>query len=207
MAPYRRDGVGAGGRHALFVQVSDGGTWRALDLRMLLGPAGAFVLATVLFTSQYLIDDFYLVEPLRHIIYYHSRFWFIRRVRLLLERRDILGVSTESRRRRQRTTYTWEQRLVLIHVSGLIVPMGNWRRDQLRVFNQEASEIAKDLQCRWFAGPHASRLVVKVKHGFASVKHQRMRREGFLDHYLMYTASVLVVGSVFALLYFLVLAR
>jgi hypothetical protein len=139
-----------------------------LDSRTLPVAWSLLALAVVLFAARALTNSFYLVDPARHVIYSHFQFLFIRRVRLLLERKDILGVSTEARQRRTRYSSWWEQRVVLIGANGHVLPLGNWRRDALWVSNDAAQQLAKQIDCQWYEAPDNSQLLVKMKDGVAS---------------------------------------
>jgi hypothetical protein len=122
----------------------------------------------VLLAVRLLTDNFYLIDSARHAIYYHFEVAWFRRVRLLLERRDIVGTSTQSRWRSSRSgsrrswKYSWyEHRVVVIDTRGWVVPMTNWQQEALWDCNNEASDLAKKLDSAWFEMPEDSRLIVK----------------------------------------------
>ena len=102
---------------------------------------------------------------MNHTVYYHFWFLFVRRVTLLLEGKDIITVSTESRRRRVRYTSWWEQRVVVLAADARVVPMSNWQRDGVWACNNFASELAKKLGCKHLEVPEDTDVRVAVEAG------------------------------------------
>lgn len=112
-----------------------------------------------------LTDNYFLIDPKQHAIYYHFHFLFIRRVRLLAERQDIVATTVETRYRRTKYRRWWEHRAVLIDASGRVVPMSNWQRDALSESNDVAADLAKQLGCRNYEVADQRRLVVTPGNG------------------------------------------
>lgn len=130
--------------------------------------AGAFVLVG----ARAATDNFYLIDRARHVVYFHARFLWFRRVRLFLDRADVYAASVESRKRRRQDwsfrfawNTWWEERVVLIDRRGRLVPMSNWGKDTLWTANNDAKEIAAALGCQWFESPDDGRLVVRLNAG------------------------------------------
>jgi len=93
--------------------------------------AGAFVLVG----ARAATDNFYLIDRARHVVYFHARFLWFRRVRVLLDRADVYTASVES----------------------------NWGRDALWTANNEAKQLAQTLACQWFESPDGGQLIVRMK--------------------------------------------
>jgi hypothetical protein len=140
------------------------------EVRSWTGPVFLLVGASILAVARLLTDNFYLVDPARHLVYYHFRFAFFRNVRLLLERKDITAVTTQAQYRRTRYSSWWEYRVVLVDTRGNVLPLSNWRRDALWNCNNDASDLAKKLECEWHAAPDQSRLVISVQNGTTTTK-------------------------------------
>ncbi len=144
----------------------------AIDWR---GPVLLGAGAAMLFGLRLLTDNFYLVDPERHIVYFHSQFGFFRRVRLLVEPRDVVAISVQTRWRLAMTNdwewdlpqsrTWWDHRIALIDTRGRILPFSDWRADGLWPSNNDAAELAKKLGCRWFQTPEQSALAVTRQGG------------------------------------------
>jgi hypothetical protein len=144
-------------------------TWRVPESPALILPGILLAMGVVLCLARALTDDFYLVDPKRHLVYGHYRFAFMRRIVLLLERKDVLAVSTASQKRQSRYSTWWEYRVALVRADGRIVPMSNWTRDGLWASNNAAQNLATELECQWVEAPEQQRLVVTMKDGVPSV--------------------------------------
>lgn len=135
---------------------------------IMIGLAIAAVAAAALWL---LTDNFFLVDPAQHLVYLHSRVLFVRRVRRLLERPDILAITVQARPRRTRYGRSWwEQRTVIVTTSGRVVPIANWRRDALWESNNTALELGKQLGCAAHEAADGSRLVVRSRGGSATIE-------------------------------------
>ncbi len=134
---------------------------------VVLGLVGA---ALVLVGARAVTDNFYLIDRAQHLVYFHAKFLWIRRVRLRLDRANAYAVSVQSRRRQRREWGShwawatwWEERVVVIDRRGRLVPMSNWAKDALWTANNQAKDIASALGCQWFESPQDGRLVVRMK--------------------------------------------
>jgi hypothetical protein len=135
----------------------------------------ALALSGLLFLARRFTDNFYLLDPERQCLYYHFKFLGFRRIRLLLTRREVLGVTTEARKRSADGGASWwEHRLVVIGKGGRVVPLSDWRKEGLGRCNREGAERATLLACPFHPAPPRSDLVVRVKGGVASVRFARM---------------------------------
>jgi len=89
----------------------------------------------------------YLVDPDRRCVYRGFRILWLDRVRLLFQQQDIFGIATEGNRFSTKYGTYWAYRVVLLSVSGSQEPLGNWRREWLKEYNEEAAKLAKMLGC------------------------------------------------------------
>jgi hypothetical protein len=152
-----------------------GGALNGADGHSIFVPTLMLFGAGALFATRVLIDNFYLVDPERHAVYFHFEFMFVRHVRLLLEQKDVAGVSVQARRRRTRYSgWWWEQRVVLIRATGRLLPMSNWRRDGLWDGNNAAKKLAAELGCSWHEAPDNACLAVTTKDGAVSVTFEEV---------------------------------
>jgi hypothetical protein len=133
---------------------------------------GFMALSAVFFVARRLTDNFYLIDPARHAVYYHFSCCFVRRVELLLERKDIAAATVESQIRKARYARWWVSRAVLVDERGRIVPVSDWERDGLQQANDTAQELAQQLGVPWHAAPEQGRLVVDAQNGAASVSFE-----------------------------------
>jgi len=161
---------------------------------------GLAVLAGLSLGLRWMTNNYYLVDPSRHAVFYHFQSLVFRSVRLLLEGKDIVATSVEARRRRSKHRSWWEHRAVLIGADGRIVPMSNWHRDDVWAANNIARDLAKQLDCPSHEAAEESRLVVKVEHGSTSVSFEpyasRMR------HPVVQVVVVVFVFVVLGLVWF-----
>lgn len=125
--------------------------------------------AVVLVGARAATDNFYLIDRAQHLVYFHAKFLWFRRVRVLLEQANVYATSVESRKRVSRHGRSWgwetwwEERTVVIDRRGRLVPMSNWGRDTLWTANNEARAIATAMGCQGYESPEDSRLVVRMK--------------------------------------------
>lgn len=127
--------------------------------------------AGVLLCLRWLTNHFYLIDRARQAVYFHSQFLHIRRVRLLLERKDIHAMAVESRHQQSNRSRWWEHRAVLVDVRGQAVPLGNWERDILPAANNLARDLATKLGCAWHESPEECRLVVRNEYGRPTITY------------------------------------
>jgi hypothetical protein len=183
-----------------------------------LDPRGPILLgcgAAALFGLRLMTDDFYLVDKSRQAVVLRSQVGFWRRVRLIVERKDIVAVSVQTRWRTDSADYFfiwdwdtpasrtwWEQRVVLVDRRGRVVPFGDWARDSLWAANNEAREVATMLACRCFEMPEQAALVVTRSRGEVSVAFgaAAWHRQPGAGSWLTLVVSF-ILASVFGLLF------
>jgi hypothetical protein len=129
----------------------------------------AALLALLLFAARYFTDNYYLVDPERHLVYYHFKFLWFRTVRLLLQREDILAVATRGRPRSRRTSGWWDYQVVVVSAKGSLVPLGDWEHEGLHARNAEAERLGALLGCPCHTSPPRCKLRVKRANGKASL--------------------------------------
>ena len=178
-------------------------------LTLLLGPSGipagpvmvSLAIASGTACALWLAtDNYYLVDPAQHVVYSHFNMFFVRRVRRLLERPDILAITAQARPRRTRYGRSWwEQRAVIVTKRGRVVPITNWRRDALWDSNNTALELAKELDCQAHPAPEDSRLVVRSDHGVATIEFVSFNGITRLDPYYWGWIGVGLVIALMAL--------
>ena len=84
--------------------------------------------------------------------------WF-HRVRLLLERKDIVALATQCRRAGGRAGH-WEYRVALIGANGHRVGLTDWEEDA-ELCNDEAAKLATMLGCKADTAAPDSEMVVR----------------------------------------------
>lgn len=134
----------------------------------------AILAAVMFFALRYFTDNYYLVDPKQHLVYYHFKFLWFRRVHLLLRREDILAVSTRGRRQSSRRSTWWEYRVVVIGANGHLVPFCDWERDALSKCNAEAERLGTMLGCQSHKSPPECELHFEVSNGSVSVDFKQL---------------------------------
>jgi hypothetical protein len=168
--------------------------------------ATALALAIFFAALRLMTDSFYLIDSSRHLVYTHTRFAFRRRVRLWLERDDIIAVSTETRLIQRSYRFVAvgsyrkqpQQRVVLIGRRGQLVPLGNWKFDALWPCNNRAKELATQLGCPFREAPENCRLVVAMTHGSPVVSFTRFDWWDRLQPPMIYVVGVLAFCALLA---------
>src|SRR5207302_822684 len=112
--------------------------------------AMALITSLVFFAIRLQTDNYYLVDRDAHRIFYHFKFLWFRSKRLLLERGDILAVTTVGRKTGSRSGTWWEYRVVVVGAARRRVPVSNWRREGLGQCNAEAAKLARMLDCQYY---------------------------------------------------------
>ena len=115
-------------------------------------------------------DNYYLVDPVGHCIFYHFKFLWFGSTRLLLSRSQILVVTTKGRKWADEGPSYWESRVVVVSASGHELPLSDWRREGLNKCNAEAARLAGMLDCQHHISQPRCEVRVRVKDGVASVK-------------------------------------
>jgi hypothetical protein len=134
------------------------------------------VLASVMFfVARYFTDNYYLVDPQQHLVYYHFKFLWFRSVRLALRREDILAVTTRGRKCSSRSSSWWEYEVVLVGANGHLVPFSDSKREALDECNMQAERLARMLDCEAYSSPACCELDVEVIEGKVSVSFEPLR--------------------------------
>jgi hypothetical protein len=133
----------------------------------------AVVFALLCFVAHHFTDNYYLVDPKQHLVYYHFKFLCFRSVRLLLTREDIVAVATRGRQRSSRSSTWWEYQLVVVGANGRIVPMRDWRRNALGKCNTEAERLGEMLDCPSHKSPQCRKLVIDETNGQVSLNFKQ----------------------------------
>ena len=139
----------------------------------------AILAAAVFFAARCFTDNYYLVDPKQHLVYYHFKFLWFRSVRLLLRREDILAVATRGRARSSRSSTWWEYQVVLIGANGHGVPVRNWERETLGECNAEAERLGTMLGCPSHKSPRCHQLRYEITNGSASINFEPLRWSDF----------------------------
>jgi len=134
----------------------------------------AVLVSVLFFVARYFTDNYYLVDPKQHLVYYHFKFLWFRRVHLLLRREDILAVSTRGRRQSSRSETWWEYQVVVIGANGHVVPFCDWERDALSECNAEVERLGSMLGCQSHKSPPECELRFEVSNGSVSVDFKQL---------------------------------
>ena len=131
------------------------------------------VLGTVLVAAGFVVlslgtDSHYLVDPKAHVIYSVFVIFGRRRMRLVVQKKDMRAVTVQGFKRIEiRGQFSlrawWEYRLVVVCANGKILPMSDWRRDSLRVYDRLANRLGKMLACNSQPGEKERLLKVEVR--------------------------------------------
>jgi hypothetical protein len=157
----------------------------------------AVLIAAVFFAARYFTDNYYLVDPKQHLVYYHFKFLWFRTVRLLLRREDILAVATRGRARSSRSSTWWEYQVVLIGANGHGVPVRNWEREAIDECNAEAERLGTLLGCPSHKSPRSCQLRYEITNGSVSINFEPLPWWGFtlpIGVWVALAGVVLAVG-------------
>ena len=108
----------------------------------------ALVLSLILLAARLCSRHCYLLDPGRGCLIWQSQFLWFRRMRVVLERREIAGVAAQGKEFRSRRGSYWSYRVVVEKTAGGEIPVSNWRpwgRDKCQA---EADKLAELLGCR-----------------------------------------------------------
>jgi hypothetical protein len=133
------------------------------------------LVAGLFFVMRRFTDNYYLVDPRKHLVYYHFKFLWFRTVRLLLQREDIVAVTTRGRRRSSRTSTWWEYQVVVIGANSHVVPMCDWEREAIDECNAETERLGTMLGCPSHKSPPGCWLRFEVTNGGASIRFKPLR--------------------------------
>jgi hypothetical protein len=129
--------------------------------------------ALLCFVAHHFTDNYYLVDPKQHLIYYHFKFLWFRSIRLLLTREDIVAVATRGRQKSNRSSTWWEYQVVVTGANGQVVPLSDWQRDALGRCNVEAEMLGQMLARPSYKSPPCCKLVIEATDGQVSLKFKR----------------------------------
>jgi hypothetical protein len=115
-------------------------------------------------------DNYYLVDPVGHCVFYHFKFLWFGSTRLLLNRSQILVVTTKGRKASDEGPSYWEYRMVVVSASGHELPLSDWRQEGLNKCNAQGARLARMLDCQYHKSQPRCEVRVRVKDGAASVK-------------------------------------
>lgn len=159
----------------------------------------AVVVALLFFAARYFTDNYYLVDPEQHLVYYHFKFLWLRTIRLLLRREDILAVATRGRARSSRSSTWWEYQVVVIGANGHVVPMRDWERDAIDKCNAEVERLGTMLGCSFHKSPSSCQLRYEITGGSVSINFEPLPWWGFtlpVWFWAVLAGIVLAVGFV-----------
>jgi len=110
--------------------------------------ACALVVSLILLAARLCSRHCYLLDPGRGCLIWQSQFLWFRRMRVVLERREIAGVAAQGKEFRSRRGSYWSYRVVVEKAAGGEIPVSNWRRWGRDRCKAEADRLAKLLGCR-----------------------------------------------------------
>lgn len=133
-------------------------------------------------------DNYYLLDRERHQIFYHFKFLWFRRLRVFLQRKDVVAVTV----RVGKHAY----RIGVIGVTGRWVALTEQQNEPLEARNQKAAKLAAMLGCEVYAAAPGCELVVRKENGRASIANAPLRfgleRK---ERWLCLVISLLVLGA------------
>jgi len=142
---------------------------RSMPPRPALLPYLPFLLlaALVLFAARWCTENYYLVDPKKHCVFYHFKFLWFRRTRLLLEHQDVLAVATQGHIRQitGRFEDKWAYRVLVIGAGGQRAGVTTWRPgdDGLAESNAEGVRIARLLDCPVLNTPRHCEIRIRIE--------------------------------------------
>jgi hypothetical protein len=145
--------------------VGHGGSPPNLDL---LPPAlWALPCCLAFFVAFCFTDNYYLLDRERYQIFYHFKFLWFRRLRVFLQRKDVVGVTV----RVGKHAY----RIGVIGATGRWVALTERQNEPLEARNREAAKLAAMLGCEVYAAAPGCELVVRKENGRASIANAPLR--------------------------------
>jgi ribosomal protein L40E len=114
------------------------------------------------------VTDCYVVDASQRRISHQSDYFFIRRVRPLLEGTDLAAVLTTGRRSGSRRGY-WDYRVVAFTWKGRAVPLTDWLCDDLERCHTLAARLAQIFECPLHQSPPRSEATIRFQQGDLSV--------------------------------------
>lgn len=127
----------------------------------------------VFFIAFCFTDNYYLLDRERHQIFYHFKFLWFRRLRVLLRRKDVVAVAVQGRK--QGKGSYWEYRIGVVGNTGRWVALTEWQREPLEQCNKEAAKLAAMLGCMAYPAAPDCELVVRNGNGRVSIAYVPLR--------------------------------
>ena len=148
-------------------------------------------LGVVALGGYFCIQNYYLVDPVEHLLYHHFSFLGLRRRRIVFRQADIVGITAEGKKRTSKYSSYWIYRTVAVGLDGRSEPLTNWVRDGLRVSNSQAIEIARLLGCKSFDAPSETKPVVDRENGIPTLQFNSSK-----SNYPLWLAIVLIAALI-----------
>jgi hypothetical protein len=147
----------------------------------------ALPFAVVFFVAYCFTDNYYLLDRERHQVFYHFKFLWFRRLRLFLQRKDIVAVAVQGRKQGRPTT--WEYRIGVVGATGRWIALGEWQGKTLEDSNREAEHLAAMLGCKTYPAPPNCELALRRHEGGVTIAylplwHGLTRKERWLCLFL-----------------------
>jgi hypothetical protein len=150
------------------------------------------------FLALFFTDNYYLLDRERHRIFYHFKFLWFRRLRLFLQRKDIVAVAVQGRKHGERNQPTpWEYRIGVVGATGRWVALTDWQKKPLEPCNGEAAKLAAMLGCRAYAASPECELAVRKKGGNVSIAYVPLRYGlRHRDRWICLAVGLVVLGAI-----------
>ena len=118
------------------------------------------------FIAHCFTDNYYLLDRERYRIFYHFKFLWFRRLRVFLQRKDVVAVAVQGRKHGERNQpTTWEYRIGVVGATGRWIALTEWQKKPLEACNREAAKLAAMLGCRAYPASPDCELAVRNKDG------------------------------------------
>ncbi len=152
----------------------------------------------VFFIAYCFTDNYYLLDRERQRILYHFKFLWFRRIRVFLQREDILAVAVQGHKASERRGPTyWEYRVGVVGTNGRWVALTEWKKEALEPCNRQAASLAGMLGCKAHSASARCELAVRKKDGAVSITYVPLRRGTTRkERWLLLVVVLLVLGAV-----------
>lgn len=125
----------------------------------------ALLASVVFFAARRLTDNYYLLDPKKHLVYYRFKFLWFHRHTLLFQHTDLVAVTTQGKR----YSGSWRYRVIVVSKTARKVPMSDWREERLDECNALAAQLAHVLVCESYAAPPRCETRVRIKDGRCTI--------------------------------------
>jgi hypothetical protein len=162
----------------------------------------ALPFAVVFFIAYWLTDNYYLLDRERHQVFYHFKFLWFRRLRLFLQRQDVVAVAVQGRKQEQRRQpTTWEYRIGVVGATGRWIALSEWQSKSLEDSNREAENLAAMLECKAYPAPPSCELAVRRYQGGVTIAyvplwHGLTRKERWLCVFVGLAVLGAILGGI-----------